>query len=296
MAESADPWRKRHSAAQVARHFGELNSQESARQLFSQFDTDGTGRIAKDELLKVLKQLMPELEAPDVNNDLEVDYHEFVSWVLSGQRRKTLAESLGLDQTTPEKRLNRLFRKFDVDGNGTISQAELQSILQLLGSDFSPGDCCDFFKQGDVNGDGLVDYAEFLKLVFEGESRYTARESISLKQETKIGKHKMDPSSVYYSRDTVASRFQLCDGSKLAALSLAKVSESVNSGELYYLDDLPMLQVVFFQSKYFAMTDADNRVLHVLQTCFGGEKLWVNIHEAPAKFSVRGDGMNVDLI
>eukprot|EP00441_Pelagodinium_beii_P040130 CAMPEP_0197630354 /NCGR_PEP_ID=MMETSP1338-20131121/7871_1 /TAXON_ID=43686 ORGANISM="Pelagodinium beii, Strain RCC1491" /NCGR_SAMPLE_ID=MMETSP1338 /ASSEMBLY_ACC=CAM_ASM_000754 /LENGTH=95 /DNA_ID=CAMNT_0043201557 /DNA_START=10 /DNA_END=294 /DNA_ORIENTATION=+ len=93
---------KRYSAQDLARSLGvEAGSEESARRVFARFDRDGSGRIAKDELLRILKTLVPELSMRDcqavfhcldVNRDLAVDYNEFVAWSLSGTRENNLAD------------------------------------------------------------------------------------------------------------------------------------------------------------------------------------------------------------
>ncbi|KAG0502923.1 hypothetical protein HPP92_002995 [Vanilla planifolia] len=65
------------------------------------------------------------------------------------------AEEGGL---TPE--MERMFRKFDANGDGKISKVELAEALRTLGST-SPDDVQSMMAELDTDGDGFVDLAEF---------------------------------------------------------------------------------------------------------------------------------------
>lgn len=287
-------------------------SEDSARKLFAQFDKDGTGSIAKDELLRIIKNLMPDLTLSecetiftviDVDHNLSVDYNEFVAWALSGivtaPRRKSLAQELHIKKDpSTEKNLKLLFQKFDVDGSGTICRKELMNVLNVLLPDLDRESRNRFFDKGDKDKNGQIDYGEFVKVLFEGGDDYhTQVEDLQPAAHPKgsVGRIKLDPANIFYSCQSIQGRLQIEDGC-LVGQTLHQVIEDIESGKMEYLQDLPMLEVVHYQEHVYAREGKDNRILYILQTCFSGDKLIVNASRAPAKFSVNGDGMNVKVL
>lgn len=61
---------------------------------------------------------------------------------------------------TPEMR--RLFRTYDADNDGRISSGELDSVMKKLGLEISEDDLNGMVRSVDKNGDGYVDFDEFL--------------------------------------------------------------------------------------------------------------------------------------
>ena len=52
---------------------------------------------------------------------------------------------------------------FDMDGNGTIDRDELRNVMKQLGEKLSEEDIEEMIQEADKNGDGLIDYDEFVK-------------------------------------------------------------------------------------------------------------------------------------
>jgi len=67
----------------------------------------------------------------------------------------------GLPQSEAVSKVKSVFRQFDADGSGTISRQELSRLLTKLGS-FSPAEINRIMDEVDRNGDGEIQYEEFL--------------------------------------------------------------------------------------------------------------------------------------
>ncbi|XAR71412.1 hypothetical protein NMG60_11028661 [Bertholletia excelsa] len=57
--------------------------------------------------------------------------------------------------------VERVFKKFDADGDGRISATELRAVLRALGSDTSPENVASVMSEIDKDGDGFIDLKEF---------------------------------------------------------------------------------------------------------------------------------------
>ncbi|MQM06490.1 hypothetical protein Taro_039317 [Colocasia esculenta] len=56
--------------------------------------------------------------------------------------------------------MERIFKRFDKNGDGKISSAELGEVLQTLGS-ASPDEVQHMMREIDTDGDGFIDFSEF---------------------------------------------------------------------------------------------------------------------------------------
>ncbi|KAJ4762489.1 hypothetical protein LUZ62_072864 [Rhynchospora pubera] len=133
------------------------------REAFSLFDKDNDGFITKQELATVIRQLGQNPSDEDVQEMISevdtdgngtVDFSEFLSLM-----EKKLKE------TDSEDELREAFKVFDKDNNGFISASELRTVLMNLGENISDAEVDEMIKEADANGDGQVDYAEFVKMM-----------------------------------------------------------------------------------------------------------------------------------
>ncbi|KIA75947.1 calmodulin [Aspergillus ustus] len=135
------------------------------REVFNVFDKDGTGDITAAELGEVMRSLgqnPTETELQDIIDELDVDrtgtidFDEFL--ILMSRKVK---------DSDPEAELRSAFAVFDQDNSGTISADELRRVLRSIGDDISDADVDEMLKIADVNGDGSIDYEEFVKLMMQ---------------------------------------------------------------------------------------------------------------------------------
>ena len=59
-----------------------------------------------------------------------------------------------------------MFREFDKDGSGSIDRAELDTVFNELGKDFSDDELKRMIALADQDQSGTLDYEEFIAYVF----------------------------------------------------------------------------------------------------------------------------------
>ena len=132
------------------------------------FDRNGDGKITKKELNDSLenlgifipdKELTQMIETIDVDGDGCVDIDEF------GELYQSL-----MDDKDEEEDMREAFKVFDQNGDGFITVDELRSVLASLGlkQGRTLEDCKRMIMNVDVDGDGMVDYKEFKKMMKGG--------------------------------------------------------------------------------------------------------------------------------
>ena len=94
------------------------------------------------------------IEEVDEDKNGEITFLEFLG--LLARRMK---------EADPEDELLEAFKVFDRDGNGKISAHELRYVLLKSGENFTEQDIEDLIHEADVDGDGSIDYQEFVKIM-----------------------------------------------------------------------------------------------------------------------------------
>lgn len=70
-----------------------------------------------------------------------------------------------LEDCDPEDILLESFKVFDRDGSGFIGVSELDRVFKLLGQEFKDYEIEAMIKAADADGDGLVGYDDFMKMM-----------------------------------------------------------------------------------------------------------------------------------
>ncbi|XP_024982216.1 calmodulin-like protein 3 isoform X2 [Cynara cardunculus var. scolymus] len=135
--------------------------------LFQMFDHNGDGKITTQELTMSLENLginIPEddlghmIDHIDTNGDGSVNMEEF----------RGLYETIM--EEDEEEDIREAFNVFDKNGDGFISVDELTSVLSSLGlrQGRTIDECWLMIKMVDEDGDGVVDFGEFRKMMRGG--------------------------------------------------------------------------------------------------------------------------------
>merc|ERR1711860_253968 len=101
----------------------------------------------EDEILEIVME-------SDLNGDGTIDFKEFVDMM---QRKSSEA-----DQT---EALREAFRIFDKDKSGYIEAREIALTAQALGEALSEAELREFMAEADLDGDGRLNYNEFVKIM-----------------------------------------------------------------------------------------------------------------------------------
>ena len=97
------------------------------------------------------KEIKELFSAIDTDKNGKIDYTEF------------LAATLEKQEYLKEERLLGAFAAFDKDNDGIISKDEIMSVLKLEKEDEKEVE--ELIKLADKNGDGLIDYKEFVEIM-----------------------------------------------------------------------------------------------------------------------------------
>ncbi|DBA75242.1 TPA: hypothetical protein ACH3X1_010533 [Trebouxia sp. C0004] len=133
------------------------------KEAFALFDKDGDGTITTKELGTVMRSLgqnPTEAELQDMINEVDadgngtIDFPEFLN--LMARKMK---------DSDSEEELREAFKVFDKDGNGFISAAELRHVMTNLGEKLTDEEVDEMIREADVDGDGQVNYEEFVKMM-----------------------------------------------------------------------------------------------------------------------------------
>merc|ERR1712055_1103311 len=92
----------------------------------------------------------------DIDGNGTIEFEEFLSMM-----KKKASE------TDEESDLREAFKIFDRDKDGFISMKELKKVASMLGTMLSKEELDEFMAEADSDGNGKLDYDEFVKMLLE---------------------------------------------------------------------------------------------------------------------------------
>lgn len=142
-----------------------LNDDQVAeiKEAFCLLDKDEDGRITVAELGVVMrslghkpteKELRGMVNEADQDGNGTIEFSEFLD--MMAKQMKT---------TDHSKELHEAFKVFDRNNDGVISPDELQYVMTNLGMKLSEEEIDDMIKEADLDGDGYVNYDEFVTIL-----------------------------------------------------------------------------------------------------------------------------------
>jgi len=157
------------TAGRLRSRFSDMNMVKKA---FNIIDKNADGKVSKEEMGALDMFNNQEVDAlfllGDSNNDGEIDLEEFIG-VLYPMVAQALSKMTKDIKNVEDARF--VFKQFDHDGDGLLSQEE----LRRSGSRFTNAEVEALFAIGDINGDGEIDIDEFINVMCPGATTLIAR-------------------------------------------------------------------------------------------------------------------------
>lgn len=158
---------KKAALTVIAQHMSEKEI-DHLRQIFMTLDVDNSGTLSVQEVREGLKRLgwteIPAdlqaiIEEVDSDKSGHIDYTEFIA--------ATMDKKLYMKEDV----CWAAFRVFDLDGNGKISQDELKKVLGMPDVETAVGRATidALLTEVDLNGDGEIDFDEFMYMMRKKE-------------------------------------------------------------------------------------------------------------------------------
>jgi calmodulin len=133
------------------------------RHMFTLFDTDKDEEVSSDEVFVGMERLGEKpvreavallMKATDLDGNGTLSFAEFYAQFAPNVASRA-----------DEEHQRGLFKQYDADGSGSISPSELSAVMKQIGSPMSDVEIQRMVKEADQDGDGLVNFPEFLKMM-----------------------------------------------------------------------------------------------------------------------------------
>ena len=127
---------------------------KNLKNIFIEMDINKDGTLSLQEFKIALKKIVKENEIKeifsevDTNNSNKIEYNEFITALIDKK------------EYLKEEKLFEIFQTLDKDQDGKINKDEIKTVLK--GEDFDENELNEFIKKFDLNGDGQINYYEFL--------------------------------------------------------------------------------------------------------------------------------------
>ena len=139
---------------------------EKIKRQFLTLDEDGSGEISPYELTNILKDPKLKMSDDDISELLKgfdidgngtIDIREFMIFMSNKKNRDLIHRAIVL-----RTQIRKVFNQLDSDGNGYITKKEFKSMMRKQKCRFTETQIDAMLKEADKNGDGKIDYDEFV--------------------------------------------------------------------------------------------------------------------------------------
>ena len=141
------------------RSLGQNPKEEELRDMINEIDEDGNGTVDFEEFL-----IMMSKKLKDHDSEEELRYCNLLHYVFVDEITIILM-TFHSNKKFLVCVIREAFKVFDSDGNGFINASELRQVMMNLGEKLSEEEVEMMIKEADTNGDGLVNYEEFINMM-----------------------------------------------------------------------------------------------------------------------------------
>merc|ERR1719336_448635 len=176
---------------------------------FRKWDSDGDGHISRPELRNVMSSFSDsEVDTVFALGDMDksggIDYQEFISLLVPGASQTVQKLSSQFKSVTDIK---AAFKRLDANGDGQICREEMRNGMRLGDADLDV-----VFALGDLDGDGEISLAEFIRVMSPSTATALARFR-----------------NTFMTIEDVVSAFRIIDSNNDGSLSKAELESGMNS-------------------------------------------------------------------
>ena len=131
------------------------------------FDRDRNGKITVEELGTIMRNLLTDkppsenelqdmVKEVDMDEDGTINFQEFLAMMAQNS-----------SESHSKEELLEAFDVFDKNNDGFIDREELKRVMDTLDQEITDQEAEEMINECDINGDGKVDYHEFVKMMNE---------------------------------------------------------------------------------------------------------------------------------
>eukprot|EP00930_Biecheleria_cincta_P063491 TRINITY_DN4902_c0_g1_i1.p1 TRINITY_DN4902_c0_g1~~TRINITY_DN4902_c0_g1_i1.p1 ORF type:complete len:238 (-),score=47.71 TRINITY_DN4902_c0_g1_i1:42-755(-) len=140
---------------------------------FDAADKNKDGTLSKAEFGLFLRRVLPDVVSEtinqawataDANADNAVTFQEFTKWIKC-EEQQAIVDVLNDSVGTHGNAMAALFRIWDADESGKISQNELRAVVRNISPEIGDDELDMIFQVMDSDHDGNVDYSEFIRFI-----------------------------------------------------------------------------------------------------------------------------------
>ena len=195
-----------NTLTKLQKSYKNINDIKSA---FRKWDSDGDGHISRLELSNVMSSFSEsEVDTVFALGDMDksggIDYQEFISLLVPGASQTVQKLS---SQFKSVADIKAAFKRLDANGDGQICRDEMRNGMRLGDSDLDV-----VFALGDLDGDGEVSLAEFIRVMSPSTATALARFR-----------------NTFMTIEDVVSAFRIIDSNNDGSLSKAELENGMNS-------------------------------------------------------------------
>ncbi|XP_069134422.1 calmodulin-like [Argopecten irradians] len=135
--------------------------QKEIEDTFALIDTDGDGRISKTEMVKAASLMGINPTDEDADTMLRMADGDGDGFINCKEYCAMMSQTYS-SKDQEKQALRKAFETLDRDGDGYLTTDELRAALQF-NSDITDDEIEIFFMEADTDGDGKIDYTEFIE-------------------------------------------------------------------------------------------------------------------------------------
>merc|ERR1712223_584813 len=255
----------------LQKSYRNINEIKSA---FRKWDSDGDGHISRLELRQVMSSFSDsEVDTVFALGDMDksggIDYQEFISLLVPGASQ-TINKFSSQFKTVAD--IKAAFKRLDANGDGQICRDELRNGMKLSDADLNI-----VFALGDLDGDGEINYSEFVSVMLPAAANAIAK----FRKQNRTLKNARDA----YDRLDIDGDGEITYDELVAGLGGDYTANEIDA--IFAMGDTDQDGHISFLEFSKIMLPSCQEALNKFWKCF---KTVTNVRDAFKKFDADGDG------